>query len=207
MLNRYDKFAAWYDDLARFVFGKDIVNCQVDLLPSTDAPMRVLILGGGTGWILEHVFLRMPKAHVTFVEASRAMIERAKRRLNNPSRVTFIHAAHDAPGATRNYEVVITNFFIDQFDLPGTLDLCQRVYSALSDNGLWLVSDFVDNSRRWHRFLLVVMYLFFRVLTGIKAKNLPPWEAVLNRHGGFILADEKRYRQGFIVAKKFRKTG
>jgi tRNA (cmo5U34)-methyltransferase len=207
MINHYDKLASYYDTLARFVFGRDIVECQIDLIPFTSAPLRVLILGGGTGWILPEMLLRIPNAVVTYVEASNAMIEKARSRMGTSSRITFIHATDDSLDKYFKCDLVITNFFVDQFDLPYTLDLSQRVYASLSDTGIWLISDFVQSSRLKNRILLRTMYLFFRVLTGIPARTLPPWEEAVNGHSGFTLVHEKRYKGGFIVAKKFQKTG
>jgi ubiquinone/menaquinone biosynthesis C-methylase UbiE len=55
MLNNYDRIARIYDKLSRMVFGKSIVRAQQSILPFITTPARMLIVGGGTGWILEEI--------------------------------------------------------------------------------------------------------------------------------------------------------
>ncbi|WP_141765680.1 class I SAM-dependent methyltransferase, partial [Hymenobacter coccineus] len=78
----FDRIAWCYDALAGLVFGGSLRAAQraaLDGLPA-GAP-RVLILGGGTGWVLGEVLRRRPGATVLYLEASGPMLARATARL------------------------------------------------------------------------------------------------------------------------------
>jgi hypothetical protein len=59
-----------------------------------------------------------------------------------------------------------------------------------------LVSDFVDRTW-WHRFLLFLMYRFFRQTCAIEAKNLPDWQLQLEKVG-FAECNTTWFYRGFI---------
>ncbi len=52
MAANYNNSAWFYDSLAGLVYGKALVKAQVYLLQYIPADSNILIVGGGTGWIL-----------------------------------------------------------------------------------------------------------------------------------------------------------
>ena len=88
-VNDFNFIAPFYDVLARIVFGNAILKAQTTHLSEINENDQVLILGGGTGKLLEHI----PFCdRVDYVEKSEKMIRIAKRRLVNRS-VNFVN--HD----------------------------------------------------------------------------------------------------------------
>src|SRR6187402_1340927 len=74
-MNGFDRLAPVYDKLAGLVFGKAIVDAQLVFLDRVRAGDRILILGGGTGWLLEKLLRKQPVCEVWYVESSSRMIE------------------------------------------------------------------------------------------------------------------------------------
>src|SRR4051812_19943989 len=113
-MNGFDRLAPVYDKLAGLVFGKAIVDAQLIFLDEVRAGDRVLILGGGTGWVLKELLRRQPACEVWYVDSSQRMIELATRNCGNPSNVHFVLGT-ELSIPTMLFDVVIMNFFLDLF--------------------------------------------------------------------------------------------
>ena len=81
MLERnYDSIALIYDRLARLVYGRSLVNAQLYLLDAIPAEAHVLIVGGGTGWVLEEITKRHPSGlSIDYIDAASKMVALAKK--------------------------------------------------------------------------------------------------------------------------------
>ena len=55
IIRSYDSIAGVYDKLAGIFIGKALREAQIYLLQFIPANARLLIVGGGTGWILEEI--------------------------------------------------------------------------------------------------------------------------------------------------------
>lgn len=180
-LNGFNRISWAYDTLNTLVFGGSIARAQTVFLKCIPQNAGVLILGGGSGLLLNELIRMNPGCKICFVDASSDMIRRARRNLQTPSKehVEFIHGTTlDIPD--RTFDAVITNFFLDIFSKKSLETDLPRIHKALKNDGVWLVSDFVDQGKRWHRHLLKVMYLFFKATARIEATALPPWEQMLD---------------------------
>ena len=74
----FDLLASRYDSMAYLIFGRSIRISQCAFINEIDDEANILILGGGTGWILNEIFEKKPKVRITFVDNSSAMIDKAK---------------------------------------------------------------------------------------------------------------------------------
>ena len=79
----YDQLSWGYDLLARVMIGKSVQKSQRYGLPFLKDSRKVLILGGGTGWILPDLAKINPTLEIDYIEVSPKMIHRAQSRLNN----------------------------------------------------------------------------------------------------------------------------
>ncbi|WP_185816847.1 class I SAM-dependent methyltransferase [Hymenobacter metallilatus] len=186
----FDLVAAVYDPLARLVYGSALRRAQQAALAAglpAGAP-RVLVIGGGTGWILGEVLQRNPAAHIVYLEASARMLTRSRAWLlrHQPHRtrqVEFRLGTEAALHPTEHFEVVLTFFFLDLFEPRRLRCITERLHRALVPGGTWLLADFAVPSQWWHRGLLWLMYRFFGLITGISGQHRPPIEAELHRLG------------------------
>lgn len=196
----FDRVAWFYDPLARLVFGNRLMNAQETYLHHLKAHSKVLILGGGTGEILEKLFERQPDCQVTYIDASMAMLKRARKRRPH-GRIQFIHGNENSiPEQT--FDAIVTPFYLDVLPEPDLSAVIRKISSHMTPDAQWFVADFRPSERGWDRFLLVTMYAFFRITTGIKARSLPDWKRALEQNGW---AESDSNSDGFIGSGVFRR--
>jgi len=143
MLNNYDKIARYYDVLSRLLFHQSQVNAQIAQLKFIPPHSRILIAGGGTGWILEELSKVQDQGlHITYVEISAEMIRLAKKRNTGKNSIEFINCAIEEFPITASYDVVHTAFLFDNFAGERTATVFRILHQALKPGGLWLYTDF-----------------------------------------------------------------
>ncbi|OUJ72521.1 class I SAM-dependent methyltransferase [Hymenobacter crusticola] len=204
----FDRVAGFYDFLARLVFGRALRRAQqaalVGLPPG--AP-KILIIGGGTGWVLGEVFRRCPQAQVLYLEASTAMLRKSQQALRGTgarylAQVEFRLGTEASLATHETFDAIVTFFFLDLFAPARLQAVMQQLNAARQPGGVWLLADFCQPPLGWQRALLAVMYKFFRITTGISARQLPALHAELNKLG--LRAQNRRtFYAGMIEATVF----
>ena len=172
MSANFDRVAPFYDRLAQWVFGDSIRASQAYFLKEIRQGSKVLILGGGTGNILQDLDQLARKMQVTYLESSGEMLRLSREKL--PFKflsVRFIQGTEKniPPG---EFDVVITAFFLDVFDESKLPEIMETLYDHLANGGIWLQTDFTRTRVPWQRLLVKGMYLFFRVFTNLPGKKL-----------------------------------
>jgi len=192
--NNYDKVAGFYDKLSKLVFGRAIINAQVCLLPYIPAGSEVLIVGGGTGWILEE----MSKIHssglkITYVEISENMLEISRSRNYGGNEVLFVHASVLDFKPVGQYDIVLTPFLFDNFTTDTATQVFTHLHALLRPGGRWLFVDFTDTPVWWQWLLLRTMYLFFGLFSHVEATGLPPVKALFKAGHYRVLHEQFHY--------------
>lgn len=176
MKNNYDHIAGMYDFLSRLVYGRAQVQVQLDLLPYIKPGSRILIVGGGSGWILEEIAARHASGlEMVYVEISIRMLRLSKKRYYGKNKVSFIHGAIENITPTDNFDVIITAFLFDNFAKKRATMIFNRLNALLKPSGIWLFADFVlENGRAnfWKKIILKLMYTFFRLICHVEARHL-----------------------------------
>jgi len=99
MRNNYDRIARYYDVLSRMVFFRAQLKAQIDQLHFIPANSSVLIVGGGTGWILEEIAkVHSSGLRITYVEISAKMLDLSRKRKVGANEVTFVHSPAEELG-------------------------------------------------------------------------------------------------------------
>ena len=102
--------------LAAIVFQNSIIKAQLYLIEFIAENTKVLIVGGGTGWILEEISkLKKQNISVVYVEKSSAMTALAKKRNYKNIEVEFINKPIEQYNADKLFDVIITPFLFDNF--------------------------------------------------------------------------------------------
>ena len=172
-----------------------MVDSQTHFLHQIPAGAEVLILGGGTGWLLEKISEQNKSCKILYVDLSAEMIRRARSR-KTLDEVQFIQGtAQDIP-KTLTFDVIITNFYLDLFSDQNLNSNLRHIQTRCKPQTLWFVSEFVE-TKRWHTWLLKLMYLFFKVACGIEGSGLPRWREALQAMG-WRTRDQRFLFGGFI---------
>lgn len=206
MANNYDNAAWFYDSLSRVVFGKAIVNAQVYLLEYIPPKSKILIAGGGTGWILDELILFHPAGlEITYVEISAKMMAYAVKRNTGANVVTFINSAVEDVQFHQNFDVVITPFLFDNFTEQTAQKVFNNLNAVLNADGLWLYADFEPRDKLWQKILLKTMLVFFRILCGVEASGLPDVTRMFARNG-YNIAHKTNFFKNFIAATVYSRA-
>jgi tRNA (cmo5U34)-methyltransferase len=207
-LNGFNRLAPLYDRIASIVFRGAILTAQRAVIKHLHQVDHALFIGGGSGDLLAEALRRHPQLSFTYLEASSAMIERAKLRLtpDESTRVEWVHATHEWLYDTSYFErgseediervqnevevedsrtgrerrAIITCFFLDVL----TEEEVERLIDFVTPHvSRWLFVDFCPSDSWWSRALLRFMYLCFRLTTGLVNQSLPDSPTLLMKRG------------------------
>lgn len=206
MPSNYDNSASFYDRLSRVVYGRALITSQTYLLQFIPANTRILIAGGGTGWILEEIGKIHPSGlDITYVEISTKMTALARQRNAGANRVTFINQPVEAVNDSLVYDLIITPFLFDNFTDTTLENVFAHLHTRLKSNGLWLCTDFQITGKLWQKVLLKSMYWFFRILCNIETTTMPDIESRFAKYGYKKIATKTFFGE-FIVSVAYRKS-
>jgi ubiquinone/menaquinone biosynthesis C-methylase UbiE len=201
--NNFNYIAPVYDRLAALVFGKSLRQAQSFYLSRIPRGAKVLIIGGGSGWILEQVVLHTTGVTIDYVEASERMLTLSKRRVAPEASITFVHGTEESiPGA--GYDCIITNFFLDVFPANRLSTVISHLAQRLNAQGVWLCTDFRNTGRLNHRLLLWTMHTFFKLCAGLESGKLSDFRSYFSGQG-LTLTEERLLRKGLVFSAVYKK--
>ena len=169
MKNDFDRVAPIYDRLAYLVFGNKLEEVQQTFLHVIPPSSKVLIVGGGSGKILE--WLPQEKnLEIAYIELSKKMMKQAKGRTNSSNEVLFYHA--DIMDVYDEFDVIIANFFLDCFDSQGLRKVLEKFSLLLAKKGQLIVTDFRKNQNKRDFWLMKLMHAFFKFVSNLESNDL-----------------------------------
>jgi ubiquinone/menaquinone biosynthesis C-methylase UbiE len=208
MSNNYDPVARYYDFLSWLVFGQTEINAQMELLGYVALGGRMLIVGGGTGWILEKIAAIQPSGlRVTYVESSARMMERSRKRNCGQNSVEFVLLPIEEFVAAAPYDCILTGFVFDNFSADKARAVVRQLDGMLSEGGYWLFADFyLSKGKRklWKAVLLKAMYIAARIICKVEASKLPDMEVIFGESGYMPVYTSFHYSK-FIKSVAYRK--
>ncbi len=206
MSANYDNASWFYESLSKLVFGNAQVEAQEYFLNLIPPRARILIIGGGTGQILESVAKLHPSGlHITYVEISTNMMELSRKRNVAQNEVIYITEDISQLTLTQKFDVIITAFLFDNFSTQEVYKIFPNIHQRLVPDGLWLNTDFQLTGPIWQKVMLKSMYYFFSVLNAVKVTQLPNTEQVFTDYRYQLMA-KKAFYKNFIVAKAYKKS-
>ena len=200
----FNRIAPVYDALKRVVFGRALERAQAVFLNRIPPGALVLIVGGGTGWLLEPLLTAHPAGRVVYLEASARMLARASRRVLSHQllgTVEFRLGNETTLQLSERFDVVITPFVLDLFT-EQTLQtrLLPRLRRALRPGGQWFITDFVPVTGWKHEILIQSMIRFFRLTANIEARELADWQTLM-AEAGLQLRERQSRVNGLVSAE------
>ncbi|MDR3693292.1 class I SAM-dependent methyltransferase [Mucilaginibacter sp.] len=204
MAANYNNSAWFYDRLSRLVYGRALIKAQVYLLRFIPPNSNVLIVGGGTGWILDEITNIYPSGlQIAYVEVAPKMVALSKKRNAGNNRVIFINEAIENVRLLPDFDIVITPFLFDNFTEQTLKQVFSHIHSLIKPGGLWLNCDFQLKGKWWQKGLLKSMFLFFRLICNIEASKLPDIDEHFEQYGYKIIASQTLFGE-FIISQVFK---
>jgi tRNA (cmo5U34)-methyltransferase len=182
-MKNFDFIAALYDGLVSIVFGNKLYRAQVSLFRYLPQNASILVIGGGTGVFLDQLIDETSPVSIDYLEVSKKMLDIANRRHQNHKHIRFICGDQNSEFLKAEYDIVLIPFVFDLYNEPELVSMVQKIKEKLKSGAIWLVTDFYINadSLLLHRILLKTMYLFFGLVSGVKAQKLPDYKSVLEQ--------------------------
>lgn len=187
----FNHIARPYRWLEYLTFGRSLERCRFHFLGQLYPCRSALVLGDGDGRFLARLLAADPGLHADAVDSSRVMLHLLRQRThaaidNARTRLRVHHtsALHFAPD--HSYDLVVTHFFLDCLTSAEIATLVARLVPHLQPGALWLVSDFSipSGAMRWPaRAIVRLLYLAFRLITGLRVTRLPDHAAALAAAG------------------------
>lgn len=201
-MNDFNFIAPVYDLLKKMIFGKSLTVAEKYHLGEIESGDSLLILGGGTGKVLEF----LPSGcKVTYLELSDKMISRARLR-DFRGDIKFMHADFLELEPTGKYDLIIASFFLDVFNEEKLEFACHKIRSMLKPEGYLIVTDFDPNGNLIDKMLLKIMHLFFKLVSGLESNRLKDISGYL-RNCGFRISKEKYFKSRNIFSNIFKLDG
>jgi tRNA (cmo5U34)-methyltransferase len=207
----FDPVAPVYEFLSRLVFGHSLRKARWALLPEIPWSQRVLVVGGGTGELLAGWDKDRFPREIFFLEPSAKMLRQAQKRWQTlPHFQAQVHwlplsvQELQAETLSEPLDALTTCFVLDLFpdeEIPALLDKLDRL---LPSGAFWLFVDF-QADRWWKQKIVGLMYGFFGITAGVKARKLPEVKSRLLARG-YQIQSRCLFRRGLIEAVLFQKT-
>lgn len=167
----------------------------------------MLIVGGGTGWILEELAKVHPNGlSIVYLEISAKMIERSNKRDAGGNAVEFVNQGVEEFISSVDFDIVFTPFLFDNFSQERAELVFKKLSLLLKKGGRWLLVDFTLNTGkgRWWKILFIkLMYQFFKLLRIVEASRLPDIQPYFDS-AAYDKITERFYYGNFIQSLVYR---
>jgi ubiquinone/menaquinone biosynthesis C-methylase UbiE len=192
----FDRIAPYYGLMESGMAGPCLKRCREAFLGDIPAPVDVLMIGEGHGRFLSEFRRRFPNTSITVVDGSEVMLGIAKAALADAEKVDFVHSMIEDWETGKRFDLIVTNFMLDCVGGDRMSQVIAHIASFAKPGANWLVADFNEASggpAKWRsRFIISLLYLFFRKVAGIESRSLHPWDEFIIREG-FVLHRGKSF--------------
>ncbi len=195
----YNFIAPYYQFVSRLVYGKSLINAQLDAKQFIKKSDVVLIVGGGDGEVLKE-FQKLDFQKLYFVDSSEKMIQLAKEKVND-DRIQFLCLDIFNAQFDNDFDVIILPFLLDNFSQKECDIIIKKLISQLKT--ILIVVDFTENPNFWQRIVLRLMYFFFRIFSKLQVKSIPEIEKTVQKNGLIKIYQSTRFYQ-FIETKVYQ---
>ena len=188
------------------VFGLRLNEARQAFFEEVLGADRVLLVGEGNGRFLKSLFRRKRVGSVKVVEKSNAMIRLMKNRVGRPTKVglEFIEADFLRCRLEKEFDCVVTHFFLDLFNPPAQLAVINKLGEITTGNGTWINVDFTSPRTLAGRVLMWLQYTFFRIVCRIEARRCFDVSTMAVQNG-WVVAASRKFLGGFVVARRYKR--
>jgi SAM-dependent methyltransferase len=187
-------------------FGPFLWNCRCAFLDRLRLHRRAFVLGDGDGRFAARLLQENSSIALDAVDASSAMLaELEDRAVANRARLRkHVADARSFLPLRRDYDLVITHFFLDCLTTEDVIRLAARLRKHVAEDATWIISEFAVPpgwyGRAIARPLIAALYWAFGWLTGLEIRRLPSYRSALLR-AGWSLQQERKWLGGLLVSE------
>lgn len=200
---RFSAIAPVYDSIVKLVFGERLWNLQDAILQDLPLGDNCLIIGGGTGKILEFAVERNLASNYFYAELSDKMIAQAQARLASLKH-KIIYSNDWKDWQNKSFDYIILPFVLDCYSAENARLLVIELSKCMSKNGKLVLVDFFKTNNHLQSLFIKSLYLFFRFFIKIESKKLPPYHEIFSQIGFEMERKKTAYHdwiQGIVWTK------
>jgi hypothetical protein len=208
----FDGVAPFYRWLEYLSLGPMLERVRFSLIEVLPECRSALILGDGDGRFSARLLGARRGVRVEAVDLSARMLALLESRVaaqGDRARVET-HRADAMQFTPRTApDLVVTHFFLDCLEDAEVRTLVMRLTAAVAPDAHWLLSEFCVPEgwlARPAKAYIGLLYLAFRLLTGLRTRRLPDYCAALAQ-AGWVHVRERRYLFGLLTAQLWRRVG
>ncbi len=191
----FDSIARPYRLLEYLALGPLLQRTRTHFLPRLQDRRHALLLGDGDGRFLARLLQQSPTLHAEAVDISAVMLTLLRRRNPDHTRLRTYHLSALTFLPATPPDLLVTHFFLDCLSQPDLDRLATRLVPTLAPGAIWLLSDFripPGPLRLPACAYIRLLYLAFRLLTGLRTTHLPDHAPALTRAGLTRIAHHHR---------------
>lgn len=209
----FDSLAHVYRWMEYCSFGPMLERCRFRFLTRCSQAHHALVLGDGDGRFTARLLTSNPTVQVDAVDTSAAMLEvlrgRARSYSDADSRLRTIQADLRRFSPTcKDYDLVASHFFLDCLTDDDASALVERLVPHMTEDAIWLVSEFFIPEKGWWRMgawvLVRFLYFAFSILTRLRVHRIPDYSKIFRDHG-LDRSEDVAYLGGLLVSEVWRR--
>lgn len=148
MASFFDKRAESYEEhMKQSIIFDRFYGLVAEGIAATNADIRILDIGCGTGLELEYIFAKAPNARVTCMDLSGEMLKLLMKRYETyEKQLEIVQASYvDTPFEENSYDYVISVYTMHHFLEDVKVGIYSKIRSALKPSGLYIEADYIVN--------------------------------------------------------------
>lgn len=200
MAKGFDLVAPIYDSCVSLVFGNQIADFQCDALHLLSNCGSLAIVGGGTGLLLEKALNLDLAEHYYYIERSDKMRALTSNRIGITFKeVKFLNNLSDMPESA---DCFVFPFVLDCYSEQEVEEILIEMKQKLKPSGEILVVDFdaATTNTFKRKSLITLLYLFFKVFTGMSPWRLPRIKSVFESQGFTEISRSSKLQEWLFAA-------
>jgi tRNA (cmo5U34)-methyltransferase len=172
----FDRTAAYYDDWMQKAlpgYG-DLFSVATAVMPfDSNAPIRVLDLGAGTGLFSQHVLQRYPNATFVLWDLAAKMLDVAAQRFaEQTGQFEFVIEDYRNLQAIEELDLIVSSLSIHHLADEEKRKLCQQVYAALKADGAFVNVDQIKGETAYLQNLYWELWLRYARASGAPEEQI-----------------------------------
>lgn len=189
MARGFDFVAPFYDLIVYLVFGKTFINLQSEVFAELQSQNNCLIIGGGSGQVLELAIEAKLSKHFYYADLSPKMLRKAKSRIETHPEVPVDFSLEWKAWKSNEFDYIVLPFVLDCYPASQVSAMIQELKECLSPKGKIVLFDFNEEVEHdyapaiWKHVLISWLYMFFRKTAGVQATTLAPFNLLFGKQG------------------------